>query len=120
MHALMKSRLISFSLIVVICGLIALIVMLALQRGIEVTSTPPVILLDEDRTEAERIIHARINSLSPTPPKLGGRFQVTAVTWDARGRALVTFEDGESTLEATATVKTGTGRVMIEGFVMNE
>jgi hypothetical protein len=42
------------------------------------------------------------------------------VEWDARGRALVLFSDGESTLEATATVKTGSGRVIVEGFTMNE
>lgn len=100
--------------------LIALIIVLATQRGIEVASAPPVILSIDDRTEAERIIRARINSLSPTPPKLGGRFQVSTVEWDARGRALVTYDDGESTLEATATVKTGTGRVTIEGFMMSE
>jgi len=116
----MKSRLVSVALVAVIIALIALIGMLAMQRGVEVSSPPPVSLSQGDRDEAERIIRARINSLSPTPPMLGGTFDVDAIEWDTRGAARVTYGDGESMFEGTATVETGSGRVKISGFEMKE
>src|SRR5688500_17074719 len=103
----MKSRSRVAVITVLIVALIALIVMLSIQRGAEVSAPPATILSVDDRAEAERIIRSRINSLSPTPPKLGGRFDVQSVEWDGRGRALVTFGDGESTLEGIATVLAG-------------
>ena len=112
----MKSRLVSVSLVAVIVALIALIVILAVRQGANVSAPPAVELSDDDRSEAERIIRARINSLSPTAPKLGGKFDVQSVEWDARGAAHVTYGDGESTLEGIATVQTGSGRVKIEAF----
>lgn len=116
----MKLRPLSVSLMLLILALIALIVVLSVQRGIEVSAPPPVILSEDDRSEAERIIRARINTLSTAAPKLGGRFEVNAIQWDARGRATVTYGDGESTLHATATVRTGSGNVKIEAFVTGE
>lgn len=116
----MRLRLLPIALTLVIAALIALIVMLAVQRGIEVSAPPPVVLTDEDRDDAERIIRARINTLSPAAPKLGGRFDVESIEWDTRGRARVRYGDGESTLEGTATVLTGSGRVRVEGFEMKE
>lgn len=116
----MKVRPISIALVIVIVALIALIVMLAMERGAEISAPPPVTLSETDRDDAERIIRSRINSLSSTPPKLGGRFDVTSIEWDNRGRATVTYGDGESTLRGTATVLTGSGRVRIEGFVVGE
>ena len=116
----MRIRLLPTALTLVIIALIALIVMLAVQRGIEVSAPPPVILTDEDRDEAERLVRARINTLSPTAPKLGGRFEVESIEWDDRGRARVRYGDGESTLEGIATVLTGSGRVRVEGFEVKE
>lgn len=116
----MKSRLVSVALVAVIVALIALIGVLAMQRGAEVSSPPPVALSEDDRAEAERIIRARINSLSPTPPMLGGKFDVSAIEWDSRGAARVTYGDGESTFEGAAAVETGSGRVKISGFEMRE
>ena len=116
----MRIRLLPTALTLLIVALIALIVVLSVKRGIEVSAPPPVILSDADRDDAERIIRARINTLSPTPPKLGGRFEVETIEWDDRGRARVTYGDGESTLEGTATVLTGSGRVKVEGFEVKE
>lgn len=116
----MRIRLLPTALTLVIMALIALIVMLAVQRGIEVSAPPPVILSDDDRDEAERLVRARINTLSPTAPKLGGRFEVESIEWDDRGRAHVRYGDGESTLEGIATVLTGSGRVRVEGFEVKE
>ncbi len=116
----MKLRPLSVSLVLLIIALIALIVVLSVKRGIEVSAPPAVILSDDDRDEAGRIIRARINTLSTAAPKLGGRFEVNAIEWDDRGRARVTYGDGESTLQATATVLTGTGHVRIEEFVTKE
>ena len=116
----MKSRLVSASLVVVILALVALIAVLAVRRGMEVSAPPPVTLNDDERAEAERILRARINSLSPTPPMLGARFDVESIEWDSRGRATVTYGDGESTLEGIATVLTGSGRVRVEGFEVKD
>lgn len=116
----MRIRLIPTVLVVLIVALIALIVVLAVQRGIEVSAPPPIVLSQDDRDEAERVIRARINTLSSAAPKLGGRFEVSAITWDDRGRAHVTYDDGESTLQATATVQTGSGHVRIEEFMTKE
>lgn len=116
----MQRRLLSVSLIVVIAALIGLIVLLAVRRGEEISGPPPVQLSVEQRAEAERIIRARINTLSPTPPKLGGKFEVGDITWDSRGAARVRYGDGESTLTGLATVQTGSGRVKIEGFTVTE
>lgn len=112
----MKSRLVSVSLVVVIVALIALIAMLAVRRGEEVSAPPPVQLSDEDREEVEHVIRARINTLSPVPAMLGGRFDVSTIEWDARGRATVTYGDGESTFEGVATVLTGSGRARVGAF----
>ncbi len=116
----MKVRLLPAALTLVIIALIALIVVLSVKRGIEVTAPPPVVLSDGDRAEAERIIRARINTLSTAAPKLGARFTVSSVSWDDRGRAHVTYDDDETTLEAVATVLTGSGRVKIEAFAVKE
>lgn len=116
----MKSRARFAGMLVVIAALVALIVVLVARRGAEVSAPPPVTLSDTDRDDAERIIRGRINTLSPVPPKLGGRFDVRTIEWDARGRAHVTYGDGESTLEGTATVLAGSGRVKVEGFEMKE
>lgn len=116
----MKIRLLPTALVLVIVALIALIVVLSVKRGIEVSAPPPVILSDTDRDDADRIIRARINTLSVTPPKLGGRFDVESIDWDDRGRAHVTYGDGESTLEGIATVLTGSGRVRVESFDVKE
>lgn len=112
----MKSRLLSVSLVVVIIALVALIAILAAKRGAEISAPPPVELSTDERSEVERIVHARINTLSPVPPMLGGRFDVSSVSWDARGRAVVTYGDGESTITGVATVQTGSGHVRIESF----
>jgi hypothetical protein len=116
----MRIRLLPSALTLVIVALIALIAMLAIKRGVEVSAPPPVELSTGDRAEAERIIRARINSLSTVPPKLGGRFDVTSLEWDARGRATVTYGDGESTFRGVATVETGSGRVHVSGFEQKE
>lgn len=116
----MKVRLLPLALVVVIIALIALIAMLSIKRGAEVSAPPVVELSQGDREEAERIVRSRINSLSPVPPKLGGRFDVTSLEWDARGRVGVTYGDGESTFEGIASVESGSGRVKISGFEMND
>lgn len=116
----MRLRPLSVALVLLILALIALIVVLAVQRGIEVTAPPPEFVSDSDRSEVERIVRARINTLSASAPKLGGRFAVNAIQWDDRGRAHVTYGDGESTLEAIVTVLTGSGHVRINEFVSKE
>ena len=116
----MKSPARFAGIVIVIVALVALIAFLAVRRGAEVSAPPPVSLSDDQRAEAERIIRSRINSLSPTPPKLGGRFVVDGVEWDGRGRATVTYGDGESSLSGVATVLAGSGRVKVESFVMTE
>lgn len=116
----MKIRLLPLALVAVIVALIALIAMLAMERGVEMSAPPPVEFSEDDRAEAERILRSRINSLSPVPPKLGGRFDVTSVEWDARGRIGVTYGDGESAFEGVATVESGSGRVKISGFEMKD
>jgi len=116
----MNRRLLSASLVVVIVALIGLIIVLAIRQGEELAAPPAVELSDDDRAEAERIIRARINSLSPAPPKLGGKFDVSDIEWTNRGAARVTYGDGESTFEGLATVQTGSGRVKIEGFTVED
>lgn len=116
----MKVRLLPVALTIVIIALIALIVVLSVKRGMEVAAPPPIVLSADDRAEAERIIRARINTLSAVAPKLGGRFSVSSVAWDDRGRARVTFGDGETTFEATATVLAGSGRVRVDSFAVKE
>ena len=116
----MRIRLLPIALTVVILALIALIVILSTRRAIELSAPPPIILSQDDRDDAEHLIRSRINTLSPTPPKLGGRFSVSSISWDERGRARVAYGDGESTLEAMATVRTGSGRVKVEGFEVKE
>lgn len=116
----MPRRFVSLSLIAVICALVALIGVLTVQRAVEVSAPPPVVLSDDDRADAEHLIRARINSLSPVPPMLGGKFDVSSIEWDARGRAAVTYGDGESTFEAVADVQTGSGRVKVSGFAVKE
>jgi hypothetical protein len=115
-----KIRLLPLALVAVIVALIALIAMLAMERGVENSAPPAVEFSVDDRAEAERILRSRINSLSPVPPKLGGRFDVTSIEWDARGRIGVTYGDGESTFEGVATVESGSGRVKISGFEMKD
>lgn len=116
----MKSPARTFVLILVVLVLIGMIGMLAVREGIENASPPPAVLTVEQREEAERIIRARINTLSPTPPKLGGRFDVRAIEWSGRGAARVEYGDGESDLTARATVETGSGeRVRIGTFVVD-
>ncbi len=116
----MKIRLLPLALVVVIVALIALIAMLSIKRGVEMSEPPVVELSQDDRAEAERILRSRINSLSPVPPKLGGRFDVTSLEWDARSRAVVTYGDGESTFEGVASVESGSGRVKISNFEMKD
>lgn len=116
----MKRRLLFVSLVVVIAALIGLIVVLAIRQGAERAAPPAVVLSDDDRAEAERILRTRINSLSPTAPKLGGKFEVSDIEWNARGAARVTYGDGESTFEGLATVQTGSGRVRIDEFVVRD
>lgn len=119
-HSRVKIRVLPLALVVVIVALVALIAMLAMERGAEISAPPPVEFSETDRAEAERILRSRINSLSPVPPKLGGRFDVTSLEWDARGRIDVTFGDGESTFEGVASVESGSGRVKISGFEMKD
>lgn len=119
-HSRVKIRVLPLALVAVIVALIVLIAMLAVKRGVELSAPPPVELSQDARAEAERILRSRINSLSPVPPKLGGRFDVTSVEWDARGRIGVTYGDGESTFEGVASVESGSGRVKISGFEMKE
>lgn len=119
-HSRVRIRLLPLALVVVIIALITLIAMLSIKRGIEMSEPPVVELSQGDRAEAERILRSRINSLSPVPPKLGGRFDVTSLEWDKRSRAVVTYGDGESTFEGVAKVESGSGRVKISGFEVKE
>lgn len=114
----MASRVRTLSFFVLIVGLIALIVLLSIQKGIENVEPPVAVLTQEQRDEAERIIRARINTLSPNPPVLGGRFDVRMIEWNGRGRAIVTYGDGESTLKADVRVLTGSGKVKIDAFTI--
>lgn len=115
----MKSPVRTIAIVLVVLALIVLIGMLAVREGIENASPPPAVLTIEQRDEAERIIRARINTLSPTPPKLGGRFTVTEIEWDGRGTARVRYDDDESDLAARVSVEAGSGgRVQIGEFLL--
>lgn len=112
----MQSRTRSVALFIIVIALISMIVMLAFRKGVE-NVTPSIVLTDEQRTEVERIIYMRINTLSPTPPTLGSKFYVRGIEWNGRGNAIVRYDDGESQLQGRALVEAGTGgRMKIEEF----
>lgn len=116
----MKSRTYTVILVLIVLALIVLIALLTTRQGMENALPPPDTFTQEDRQEAERIIRARINSLSPIPPTLGARFEVETVEWDGRGTATVRYGDGESDVTARVAVQAGSGRVKLGEFVVWE
>lgn len=118
----MSIRLRTIGIFALVIALITLIGFLTLRQS-ERASAPEHVpsLTEEQKTEAERLLRTRINSLSPHPAVLGGRFEVRDIGWTMRGTATVRYDDGESMLtgEATVLVESG-GRLRIGEFEVGE
>lgn len=68
--------------------------------------------------QAEEMITAQINELSPTPAVLGGTFHVTSITWMDDDTAKVEAEDGHITTTLLVNVAMKDGEVAVESVVV--
>ncbi|MGE5425911.1 MAG: Kazal-type serine protease inhibitor domain-containing protein [Bacillota bacterium] len=62
-------------------------------------------LMLKEKQLFENYLRVEISSLSPRKPVLGGKFQVTKISWKADRRAIVEFEDGHISLQAETQIR---------------